>query len=145
VVDGSGRALLFLGPSGAGKTTLSGLALASGRTVLSDDLNACLPGPPARVEKVPFTGDLGERGAAGSYPLRGLLRLEQGPADALRPLGTAAAMAALLACSPFVNGDPHRRDLLLANLEAVARSAPAQVLTFDLAGGFWGILDERFP
>src|SRR5262249_12282362 len=42
VADGDG-AFLFLGPSGAGKTTLSRQSEAQGRTVLSDDLNALLP------------------------------------------------------------------------------------------------------
>jgi len=138
-------AFLFLGPSGAGKTTLSRLSEACGRTVLSDDMNALLPGPgpgePPRVVKLPFTGDLGERREAHPpRPLRGLLRIEKGPADALRPLSSAATLALLVACSPFVNADPHRQDLLLGVLSGLARAAPARVLTFSLAGGFWDIL-----
>ena len=150
VVDGRGRALLFLGPSGAGKTTVSRRALERGLTVLSDDLNAVLPvsARSARVEKVPFTGDIGtpgERGASGSYPLRALLRLEQGPADSLRPLGTASAVATLLACSPFVNADPHRRERLVENLAGLAACAPHPVLTCTVDGTFWSILDREIP
>jgi hypothetical protein len=141
-------AFLFLGPSGAGKTTLSRLSEARGHTVLSDDMNALLPGlapgEPPRVVKLPFTGDLGERrDAHPPLPLRGLLRLEKGPADAadaLRPLSPGATLALLFACSPFVNADLHRRELLLGVLADLARAAPARVLTFSLGGGFWDIL-----
>jgi hypothetical protein len=138
-------AFLFLGPSGAGKTTVSRLSEARGRTVLSDDLNALLPSPdpggPPQVVKLPFTGDLGERREAHPpRPLRGLLRLEKGAADALRPLSPAATLALLFACSPFVNADPHRQEPLFGVLAGLARAAPARVLTFSLAGGFWDIL-----
>ena len=108
-------------------------------------MNALLPGAgpgaPPRVVKLPFTGDLGERREAHPpRPLRGLLRIEKGPADSLRPLSSAATLALLFACSPFVNADPHRRELLLAHLAGLARAAPARALTFSLGGGFWDIL-----
>ncbi|HXO18850.1 MAG TPA: hypothetical protein VOA87_02870 [Thermoanaerobaculia bacterium] len=147
VVDG-GQAFLFLGASGAGKTTLSRLSLAAGRTVLSDDLNALspLPGGGARVDKLPFTGDVGDRRSGSpAYPLRGLLQLEKGPAAAFRPLSAARAAALLLACSPFVNADPHRRERLAANLSGLARAAPAGVLTFSREGDFWDMLRKSLP
>lgn len=144
VTAGDG-AFLFLGPSGAGKTTLSRLSEARGHTVLSDDMNALLPGPdsggPPRVVKLPFTGDLGARQEAfPPLPLRGLLRLEKGPEDGLKPLSPVQTLALLFACSPFVNADPHRRDRLFGVLAGLARAAPGRVLTFSLAGGFWDIL-----
>jgi hypothetical protein len=149
VASGSG-AFLFLGPSGAGKTTLSRMSEDRGRTVLSDDLNALLPssGPEPgrpRVVKLPFTGDLGERRAAAPpSPLRGLLRLEKGADDALRPLSPGETLALLFACSPFVNADPHRQESLLTNLAGLAAAAPAQALTFNLDGRFWSILESSF-
>jgi hypothetical protein len=141
-------ARLFLGRSGAGKSTVSRLAEERGLTVLSDDLNALFPGadgaPPARVEKLPFTGDYGDsRTPFPSAPLAGLYRLEQDTTDALRPLSRAEAVACLLACSPYVNADPHRRDGLLTNLLRLAvSSGPAQALRFSLGGSFWPILDQ---
>ncbi|HZF11396.1 MAG TPA: hypothetical protein VFE33_21610 [Thermoanaerobaculia bacterium] len=147
VTDGDG-AFLFLGPSGAGKTTLSRLSEAAGRTVLSDDLNALLPGPGpgrAQVVKLPFTGDLGERREGSPpRPLRGLLQLAKGPEDALQPLSSGAALALLFTCSPFVNADPLRRERLLDILAGLAAAAPARVLTFSLAGDFWSILSKAF-
>jgi hypothetical protein len=146
----NGEALLFAGPSGAGKTTVSRMGLARGRTVLSDDLNALLPpaGGRVRLAGLPFTGDLGgDGGGAGDvFPLRGLFRLEKGTTDALRPLSRAETVACLLAGSPFVNADPHRRDALLSHLLTLAEGMPAFALRFTLQGGMWDILaQECFP
>jgi hypothetical protein len=139
------RARLFLGRSGAGKSTLSRLAQERGATVLSDDLNALMPGEGgAVVEKLPFTGDYGDsRTPAPPAPLAGLYRLEKAADDGLRPLSRAEAVACLLACSPYVNADPHRRDGLLVNFLHLLSipKPPAWLLRFSLGGGFWPILD----
>jgi hypothetical protein len=141
VSDGE-SAWLLLGPSGAGKTTASRLCLAAGATVLSDDLNAVLFGEGvARLRKVPFTGDLGDRaGGPESVPLRAVLRLAQGEDEGLRPLSPAAALASLVAAAPFVNRDPFRREALLAALERLARAVPAWEVTFAQEGGLWGMV-----
>jgi hypothetical protein len=145
VTDGA-AAWLLLGPSGAGKTTASRLCLAAGAEVLSDDLNAVIfregrAGGAPFVARLPFTGDLGERqGGAGSWPLRGVLRLRQGSREEWSPLSPAAALAALAAAAPYVNRDPFRRQALLAVLERLARAVPAWELTFALGADLWSIL-----
>jgi hypothetical protein len=146
VSDGA-SAWLLLGPSGAGKTTASRLCLAAGGTVLSDDLNAVLfRDGRARLRKLPFTGDLGERtGGPESVPLRAVLRLAQGEAEGLRPLSPAAALAGLVAAAPFVNRDPFRREALLGVLERLARAVPAWEVTFAREGGLWAILRSIPP
>ncbi|PYQ55620.1 MAG: hypothetical protein DMF53_27700 [Acidobacteria bacterium] len=135
-------AWLLLGPSGAGKTTASRLCLEGGGTVLSDDLNAVLfHEGTARLRKLPFTGDLGERaGGPESVPLRAVLRLAQGEEEGLRPLSPAAALASLVAAAPFVNCDPFRRETLLAVLERLARAVPAWEVTFSREGGLWAMV-----
>jgi hypothetical protein len=151
-----GAAFLFLGRSGAGKTTVAQSGLARGAEVLSDDLNALFPagsggpggsgGSGCVVRKLPFTGDLGERRAARPpVPLAALLRLEQDTTDALLPLSRAEALACLLACAPFVNVDPHRREQLEgALLGLLAEGAPpAFALRFSLGCGFWSILHVK--
>jgi hypothetical protein len=140
-------ARLFLGRSGAGKSTVSRLAQERGATVLSDDLNALVPvqGSPW-VEKLPFTGDYGDsRSPSAAVPLAGLYRLEKAVEDALRPLSRAEAVACLLACSPYVNADPWRRDALFANLLGLIPRGAAWSLRFSLGGGFWPILDGCPP
>ncbi len=141
VTDGE-KAWLLLGRSGAGKTTASRLCLAAGGTVLSDDLNAVLfDEKEARLRKLPFTGDLGDRaGGPESVPLRAVLRLAQGTEEGLRPLSPAAALAGLVAAAPFVNRDPFRREALLAVLERLARAVPAWEVTFAREGRLWAIL-----
>jgi hypothetical protein len=150
-----GAAFLFLGRSGAGKTTAARLSLARGAEVLSDDLNALVVGSAGHgagggaggcvVLKLPFTGDLGERRALRPpLPLGGLLRLAQDSVDALAPLSRAETLACLLACAPFVNVDPHRRERLEEVLLALAAAAAprAYTLRFSLSGGFWSIIDR---
>ncbi len=145
-----GAAFLFLGRSGAGKTTAARLSLARGAEVLSDDLNALVIGATGgaggcAVLKLPFTGDLGERRALRPpLPLGGLLRLAQDSADALAPLSRAETLACLLSCAPFVNVDPHRRERLEQVLLALAAAAAPRAFTlrFTLSGGFWSIIDQ---
>lgn len=146
-------AFLFLGRSGAGKTTLSRMAEERGGTVLSDDLNALTPPAAgtaggAAVAALPFTGDLGPRSAApATWPLGAFFRLEQSPLDEAFPLSRAEALATLVACSPFVNVDPHRREALLSNYLALFPQIreTAFGLRFSLGGGFWTILDRKWP
>jgi hypothetical protein len=149
-IEAHGLGFLFLGRSGAGKTTLSRMAQERGATVLSDDLNALrLEGGRPVVEPLPFTGDLGDAQASSApLPLGALFRLEKSPQDALRPLGRAEAAACLLSCSPFVNADPHRREDLLAGLLRLlaGEDPPAWALEVSLLGGFWSILERQwFP
>jgi hypothetical protein len=140
-IAGDGEGYLLLGPSGAGKTTASQLCLEEGATVLSDDLNALVrEGEGARLLKLPFTGDLGDRaGAPATVPLRALLRLAKGP-ERLRPLSRAAALAGLVAAAPFVNRDPWRREALLDALQPLAAAVPAWELTFPRGARLWSIL-----
>ncbi len=137
-----GSAQLFVGVSGSGKSTISQLALDSGRSVLSDDLNALWRRDECSyVEQVPFTGDLrGSLTTTGRFPLVGIHRLRQGRTPRLRPLTDAETVALLFGCAPFVNSDPFRHDRLLTNLEACARDLPADELTFALDRDFWHLV-----
>jgi hypothetical protein len=141
----AGEAYLFCGRSGAGKSTLSRLSLAAGHTVLSDDINALCPTDVGvMVEKLPFAGDLGQTAAPnGSYPVRAICRLEKGSEHVLQRLSPAQAVAALLACSPFVNQNPYRRDALLRALTTLLGTIPAYTLKFALNAQFWDVLNNR--
>lgn len=135
---------LFLGHSGAGKTTASRLSLERGFEVLSDDVNAVSFGQESavlQVEKLPFAGELGDRGGrSAGYPLAALYRLEKGAEHRLEPLSRARTLALLLACSPFVNHDPFRQDRLIESLQRVIDAAPSYRLTFKKDPGFWPLL-----
>ncbi len=146
VVDGAG-AWVFFGHSGAGKTTISRLSRDLGRRILSDDLNALSrEGSRVMVSRVPFAGDLGPSGGgAEAHPLRALCRLEQASVNAVRPLPAGEAVAALLACAPFVNHDPHRVDRLTDALAGLVASAPTRTLAFSLDADFWPALEDATP
>ncbi len=145
VVDDSGDAYLFFGPSGAGKTTVSRLSLDTGRQVLSDDMNAVTPsGDNTVIEKLPFFGDLGRTSTLeASYPLRAVCRLQKGENHKLQAMSRAEATAALLACSPNVNLNPFWQERLVSNLQALIQSVPVYFLTFARDGRFWEVLEKE--
>lgn len=141
-IAGPEGAYLFPGASGDGKTTLSRLALEEGRTVLSDDSNALLhtaAGP--RVVALPFGGELRDRRPpTEAYPALGLATLAKSESHRLEALPRSAAVAKLVGCAPFVNGDPHRREALFETAERLTRELPARRLSFAKRGGFWPLL-----
>jgi hypothetical protein len=142
VVD-SGRAWVFFGHSGAGKTTIARRALTSGRTVLSDDINALrATDSGTQVEKMPFAGELGHTNErAGPFAVASLSRIEQSTHDRWRPLSAGTAVASALSCIPFVNGDPYRLPILMDNLETLVRTTPTGALEFSLNGDLWSALE----
>lgn len=152
-VTSDGGAFVFLGRSGAGKSTIARMCQDRGAVVLSDDMNALVPamdaaGNPAGaiLEKLPFTGDLVNRDVGrDSHPVRAFLRLVQSPRDALRPLRLAETVAMLVACSPIVNKDPKRQDALMGNLVRLARHTPSYALEFTLSGSFWEMVHAQCP
>ena len=143
VVEGD-SAWLFVGHSGAGKSTISRLALDSGRAVLSDDLNPVLPNARGGLDVVgsPFLGDEGAR-TPTRHALNAIYRLEQGVKDGVRKMGEAETLASLMASSPYLNRDPHRIETLCANLATLAGRVPQRVLTFRRDGTFWPLLERN--
>jgi hypothetical protein len=140
------EASLFVGVSGAGKSTLSGLSLAEGRKLLSDDLNALVPGVGRfHATAVPFAGDFRSGGAhkGPAVPVRSILRLRKGPEHALAPLRRSDALALLASCAPYVNRDPWRVERLLANLAGLLDSVETHELRFAQRPGLWELLSRE--
>jgi hypothetical protein len=143
-LDGE-AAHLFLGCSGAGKSTVARLSLESGREVLSDDLNALLREDDAFVLRgLPFTGDLDPAAIRpGSFAMRRFYRLVQHRQHALDELPTTERVALLAACAPFLNADPHRSEALLERAAEIARRIPAAELRFKKDADFWTLLAPK--
>jgi hypothetical protein len=124
-----GQAYVFPGYSNAGKTTLARKAHARGARVLSDDINLVLPNEGGyEAHAVPFTGEFGRtfdrREGKASYPLAGIVLLEQGDRLETTVPNPAVAVARLLACCPFVNTDEEESAILFEILTALAAQVP---------------------
>jgi hypothetical protein len=101
----NGKAFLFAGVSGAGKTTISRLAPADA-TLLTDEISY--------VRKqdedyfafgTPFTGELAKLGENTSAPLAALYLLAQGPENKIEPVAAPDAARGLLANMLFFAED----------------------------------------
>ena len=100
VVARGGRAMLFLGASGTGKSTHSGLWLShvAGAELVNDDnpVVALCPDGGATVSGSPWSGKTPCYRQL-TLPVCAFVRLEQAPYNRLRELGGATAYAALIA------------------------------------------------
>ena len=149
IIDG--RGYVFFGHSGAGKSTVAGLA-PPGCTLLSDDLVLLrLHGPApgqAWLHGVPFRGEaLPAPRPNASAPLAGLYALRQAPSHTLARLSTPTAAAHLLACTPFLTGDSAGDATAgrqaLAICTRIAQAMPVHTLAFARNPDFWHLLTGK--
>lgn len=138
------RGFLFAGRSGAGKSTIAQLALASGRPVLSDDLNAVLPrGSAFALAPLPFSGDLTrEQLTTSGAPLAAVCALEKRDTESVAPLAASSAAALLVQSAPYVNRDAASIDLLLERANEIAVASSTLILAFPREGNPWPILER---
>lgn len=121
-----GRAVLFLGESGTGKSTHSRLWYSHipGTTLLNDDSPLLgLPGGSPRIYGSPWSGKT-PCYRNESFPLAAVVRLSQAPTNHIRRLPAAEAVAALYpSLPPAFTADPQLSatvcDLLPAILAAI--------------------------
>jgi hypothetical protein len=132
-----GRAYLFSGVSGAGKTTMTRLAPPD-VTLLTDEISYLRPSPDGySAFGTPFAGELARAGENCSAPVSALFFLEQGPENRIDELSSAEAVRRLMRNILFFAEDQGLVEKLLATAcEFVAR-VPIRRLTFYPDARVW--------
>jgi hypothetical protein len=136
----NGKAFLFAGVSGAGKTTISRLAPA-GVTLLTDEISYVRKQGNGYVAfGTPFTGELAKLGENTSAPVAALYLLAQGPENCIEPVTAADAGRQLLANVLFFAEDQEMVHWAFqAACDFVAR-VPVYRLTFVPDARVWEMI-----
>jgi hypothetical protein len=131
VEDESGDGYLFVGQSGAGKTTMSRLwEKMPGVLIPSDDrIVLRIQDEGLRMYGTPWHGEA-ELSRPLSTPLKQLFFLRHGERNYLADISGAEAAARLFACSFPTYYDPAGLDFTLAFFERVTKAIPCRELTF---------------
>jgi hypothetical protein len=141
-----GRAFLFSGVSGAGKTTMTRIATPD-VTLLTDEISYIRPcddrsGVRAdansyRAFGTPFAGELAKAGENTSAQIGALFFLDKGPANRIEELSSAEAVRRLMRNILFFAEDPNLVEELLATSCAFVASLPIRRLTFYPDSRVW--------
>ena len=137
----TGRAFLFSGLSGAGKTTISRLA-PSDVTLLTDEISYVRrDGEGYRACGTPFAGELARLGENCSAPVATLFFLEQGPKNQIRPISSADAVRRLLRNILFFADDPDLVKLVFRSALDFVTLVPVRRMTFLPDERVWELVD----
>jgi hypothetical protein len=135
-----GRAYLFSGVSGAGKTTMTRLA-PDDVTLLTDEISYLHPGGEGySAFGTPFAGELARPGENCVAPVAALFFLKQGPENRIDDLPPAEAVRRLMRNILFFAEDPGLvKKLLDTACDFVAR-VPIRQLTFYPDNRVWDLV-----
>lgn len=136
----NGKAFLFAGVSGAGKTTISRLAPAD-TTLLTDEISYVRRQNQGYVAYgTPFTGELAKLGENMAAPVAGLYLLAKGLDNRVDPVERGEAVRSLLANLLFFAKD---EDLVQATFHSVfefVNRVPVSRLTFAPDARVWELI-----
>lgn len=136
----NGRAFLFAGVSGAGKTTISRLAPADA-TLLTDEISYFRRSGHGYVAYgTPFAGELAKVGENVQAPLAAVYFLQKGPENAIEPVRGSEAARLLLENVLFFTHDPELVGLVFESACDVVRNIPAYKLTFVPDESVWELI-----
>ncbi len=136
----NGRAFLFSGVSGAGKTTISRLAPAD-TTLLSDEISYVrLLGERYYAFGTPFAGDLGISGENVMAPLHTIYFLNKGEQNRVSPVSPAAAVSALLRNVLFFADDERLVGRVFQTACEFVSRVPVFELTFRPDEEVWNLI-----
>ena len=136
----SGRAFLFSGVSGSGKTTISRLVPAD-VTLLTDEVSYVRRDTDGyRACGTPFAGELARLGENCSAPIRTLFLLEKGCENKIEPVATAEAVRSLLRNILFFAQDAELVRLIFRSACEFVECLPVQRLTFVPDERVWDMI-----
>lgn len=137
-----GRAYLFSGVSGAGKTTMTRLAPA-GITLLTDEISYLRPSAGGYAAfGTPFAGELARAGENCTAPVSALFFLEQGPENRVDELTSPEAVRRLMRNILFFAEDHGLVEKLLATSCDFAAKVPIRRLTFYPDARVWDLVRD---
>lgn len=136
----NGKAFLFAGVSGSGKTTISRLA-PNDITLLTDEISYLRRNGRGYVaHSTPFAGELARVGENVHAPLAAVYLLRKGQENALEPLGRGAAARGLLENVLFFAQDPELVAMVFESACELASSVPVYRLTFVPDTRVWELI-----
>ncbi len=132
-----GRAYLFSGVSGAGKTTMTRLAPPA-ISLLTDEISYVRHGAGGySAYGTPFAGELAKSGENCSAPVSVLFFLEQGPENRIDEISPAEAVRRLMRNILFFANDRELVEKLLATACDFVAGVPIRCLTFYPDSKVW--------
>jgi hypothetical protein len=136
----NGKAFLFSGVSGAGKTTISRLAPPDA-TLLTDEISYVRrEGNRYMAYGTPFAGELARAGENQRAPITALFLLEKGLQNGIQPIGATEAIQRLLRNILFFAHDPELVKLVFQSACEFAGSVPIHRLVFVPDQRVWDII-----
>ncbi len=138
----NGRAFLFSGVSGAGKTTISRLA-PSDVTLLTDEVSYIRRndvGSGYRACGTPFAGELARVGENCSAPIASLFFLKQGLENKMEPMAKSEAIRRLMRNILFFAGDAELVENVFQSACEFVERVPVRRLTFTPDTRVWDLI-----
>jgi hypothetical protein len=136
----NGRAFLFSGVSGAGKTTIARLA-PSDVTLLTDEISYITRHAESfSAFGTPFAGELQKAGANVNAPVAALYLLAKGNENKIEPLNQMEATRALMRNILFFADDPAMVNLVFEAACDFVNCVPVQRLTFLPDARVWDLI-----
>ena len=134
-----GKAYVFMGRSGAGKSTVA--SLSSVGSVLTDEISLLrCTGGTWHAYGTPFWGEFRAEGQNRCVPLGGICELIQAPLNRKEQMPARQALAALLGNTLFFAGSRQPREQLLGILLGLIGAVPVSRLEFQRNPSFWEVI-----
>ena len=134
-----GRAHIFFGRSGAGKSTVASLSPEG--TVLTDEISLLRYSDGCwQAHGTPFWGEFRAAGINRLFPVAGLHLLKQANDDRAEALSVKDALRALLPCVLFFTTENRAHKTLLCTLMGLIQEVPCDRLHFRRSAEFWKVI-----